>query len=98
MATQTQTIAQFDNGAVVVSIEYNDATNRITAIAATVGSGTLHAELTKPGGQTRSFTLTAGTTRSTNIPNGMDIGFDPESGEASTVRGTIETRFDWSPA
>jgi hypothetical protein len=96
MATQTQTIASFNNGAVVVVVEYNDATNRITAVSATVGSGTLDIELTKPGGQVRSFSLGAGTTRSTNVPTGMDIGFDPESGEVSATRGTIATRFSWA--
>lgn len=96
MATQEQTIASFDNGAVVVAVEYNDATNRITAVSATVGSGTLTIELTKPSGQTRSFSLGAGSHRSTNVPANMDIGFDPETSEASVTRGTIETRFSWA--
>lgn len=97
MATQEQTLASFNNGAVVVVIEYDDVTNRITAVSATVGSGTLEIELTKPSGQTRSFSLGSGTARSTNVPANMDIGFDPESSEVSVARGTIATRFSWTP-
>jgi hypothetical protein len=96
MATQLQTIAQFGDGAAVVQLEYNDASNRVTAITATVTAGVLFIELTRQGGQTRTFTIGTGTTRSTNVPQGMDLGIDPDTGAASFSRGNISTRMRWA--
>lgn len=98
MATQAQRIASLDNDTTFVQVEYNDVTNRVTAVSATVARGTLTIEITRIGGQTRSFTLKAGTTRSTNVPAGMDLGFDPESGDVSATRGNIALRATWSAA
>lgn len=96
MATQLQTIAQFGDGAAVVQLEYNDATNRVGAISAVVTAGSLFVELIRQGGQSRTFTVGTGTTRSTNVPPGMDLGIDPETGAVSFSRGNISTRMRWA--
>ena len=97
MATQELVIASFHNGAAVITVEYNDATNRVTAVSAVVESGSLTVELTRQGGQTRQLTIGPGSSRSTNVPPGMDLALDPETGGVSFTKGNISSRFWWSP-
>jgi hypothetical protein len=97
MATQELVIARFSNDAAVITVEYNDQTNRVTAVSAVVASGSLTVELTRQNGQTRQLTIGPGSSRSTNVPTGMDLGIDPETGELSFTRGNISSRFWWSP-
>src|SRR3954468_9035909 len=97
MATLELVIARFQDDAAVITVEYNEATLRVSAVSAVVQSGSLTVELTRQGGQTRQITVGAGSTRSTNVPPGMDLAIDPESGGVSFTRGNISSRFWWSP-
>lgn len=95
MATQVQQIVSFGDGAAVVSVEYNDATNAITAVAATVQTGSLSLVLTRTNGQTRTYTVGPGTSRSTKVPPGLQLGLDPESGAVSFSRGNLSASLTW---
>ena len=97
MATQTLTVAQFDDGAAIVSVEYDDITLSVGAVSATVEIGTLTLTLIRQGGQTRNYTVGPGTTRSTQVPNGMQLGVDPETSAVNFSRGNISASFAWSP-
>jgi hypothetical protein len=89
MATQSLTIAAFDNGAVTVVLEYNDATNRGTALVATNNSDqTLFVQFERSGGGNgAAATVPPRTTRRVNLPNGLQLGTDAETGAVS-ITGT----------
>ena len=85
MATQSLTIVSMDDGKATIVIEYNDATNRGTALVGTNNSDKTMVgvfERTTGGGGVTA-TLAPGQSRRVNLPNGLQLGLDSETGEAS---------------
>ena len=90
------TIAQFDNGACIVQVVYNDLTGRILAAGAIILRGTLTLTIERQGGQSRSFTLGPGVHENTNVPASLDMGTDPETGAMTITRGNAIVSLRWA--
>lgn len=79
------TIASFDNGKATIVPEYNDATMRGTALVGTNNTDkTMQVTFEKNvGSGGASGTIPPGGERRVNLPNGLQLGIDCETGEAS---------------
>lgn len=88
-------IAQFSDGACVVSATYNEATGRLIGLSADVQRGTLTIAIARQGGPTHEFTLAAGMHTLPNVPTDLAFGADPDTGAASITRGKGTTQFTW---
>lgn len=95
MATGTLVFAQFNDGAAVLSFEYDDQTNDVTAVRADITSGSLFLSLSRANGQTRTITRGPGNFRTTAIPAQLRLTVDPIEGLLMT-RGNIVMSCTWS--
>ena len=68
MATQVLTVAQFNDGAAIVRVAYDDVSGDVLGVRAVVDRGELTATLARQNGQSRSYTLGPGTHQTTNVP------------------------------
>lgn len=67
MATQVLTVAQFDDGAALVRVAYDDVSGDVLGVRAVIERGQLVATLARQNGQSRSYTLGPGTHQTTNV-------------------------------
>ena len=59
------------------------------------GRGELTATLARANGQSRSYTLGPGTHQTTNVPNNLQLGRDPETDALTITRGNAVLNLAW---
>lgn len=95
MATQILTIGQFDDGAAVVRVAYDDQTGDVLGFRAVITRGELTATLARSGGQSRNYTLGPGTHQTANVPANLQLGRDPETDALTITRGNAVLQLAW---
>lgn len=95
MATQVLAVAQFDDGAAIVRVAYDDQTGDVLGFRVVVDRGELTATLARQNGQSRSYTLGPGTHQTTNVPPNIQIGRDPETNAVTITRGNAVLNLAW---
>jgi len=95
VATQVLTVAQFDDGAAIVRVAYDDVTGDVLGVRAVIERGQLVATLARQNGQSRSYTLGPGTHQTTNVPPNIQLGRDPETNAVTITRGNAVPSLAW---
>ena len=95
MATQVLTVAQFDDGAAIVRVAYDDVTGDVLGVRAVIERGQLVATLARQNGRSRSYTLGPGTHQATNVPPNIRLGRDPETNAVTITRGNAVLSLAW---
>lgn len=88
-------IGRFDSDAAVVRVAYDDTNGDVVGFRAVIARGELTATLARANGQSRSYTLGPGTHQTTNVPNNLQLGRDPETDALTITRGNAILQLAW---